>query len=242
MLEALEKESIPEGTEPIDVLKPYPQEHACRISDPDQYSEFRRGSREHEGKRYSVIYGNKDGTWEQQAFRYNKDSWTAGEARTHCNSHDGSFEAAARSYTQEELMDEIDYLKDMIDEVGLSDEAMEKISEIYVDKMLEDEEPVNEEEIKELTQNIIDTTNATESNNLAWFSSDGTNWVRMEEIKSGATLNKKNVNRLEQIMQLAQEILDSNERELPGDTGIEDEKEIDKPSIEEILNAIHEIK
>jgi hypothetical protein len=77
-------------------LKPYPNEHACRLVDPSNFSEFRRGKRNHEGKEYSVIYGKKSGedSWAQQAFRYNKDTWTVSEARSHCKNHDGSFEAA----------------------------------------------------------------------------------------------------------------------------------------------------
>lgn len=55
------------------------------------------GDREHEGKKYDVIYGwpKGGGGWRTQAFRYPKETWTASQARSHCNSHDGSFEAAS---------------------------------------------------------------------------------------------------------------------------------------------------
>jgi len=79
---------IPEG-------KPYPDEHACRLADPGQFDRFRRGTRTHEGKVYSVIFGIKNNKAQDQAYRYKKDVWTAGEARSHCKAHDGSFEAAA---------------------------------------------------------------------------------------------------------------------------------------------------
>ena len=77
---------------------PYENEHACRLESPDKYTQFRRGSRTHEGKTYGVIYGQPKGGggWEQQSLRYDKGTWTAGEARSHCGSHGGSFEAAAR--------------------------------------------------------------------------------------------------------------------------------------------------
>jgi HK97 family phage prohead protease len=77
--------------------KPYPNEHACRLSDPDKYDKLRRGTREHEGKTYSVIYGRPKGGggWEEQAYRYKKSEWTAAEARAHCKSHEGKFEAAS---------------------------------------------------------------------------------------------------------------------------------------------------
>lgn len=78
------------------VTKPYPNEHACRLRDPSEFSKFRRGSREHEGKKYSIIFGQpKDGSgWKEQAYRYPKDTWKASEAKAHCAKHDGKFEAA----------------------------------------------------------------------------------------------------------------------------------------------------
>ena len=62
--------------------------------------------REHDGKKYRVIRGRKKGTtdeWEDQAFRYKKDVWTAGNAKTHCKDHDGSFEAAEESVQMESV-------------------------------------------------------------------------------------------------------------------------------------------
>uniref|UniRef100_A0A6M3KVG6 Uncharacterized protein n=1 Tax=viral metagenome TaxID=1070528 RepID=A0A6M3KVG6_9ZZZZ len=75
---------------------PYPQEHSCRISPPENYEKFRRGKRKHEGKEYSVIYGKlkDENKWEDQAFRYDKEVWEADDAKTHCKDHDGTFEAA----------------------------------------------------------------------------------------------------------------------------------------------------
>jgi len=77
--------------------RPYPNEHACHLQPPSKFSDFRRGTRKHEGKTYSIIFGKvKDGeTWEEQAYRYAKDVWEAADARAHCKSHDGKFEAAS---------------------------------------------------------------------------------------------------------------------------------------------------
>ena len=79
--------------------KPYPNEHACRLKDPGDFQpdSFKRTEREHEGKKYSVIMGRlKDETaMTEQAYRYPKDTWEPGEAESHCESHDGSFEAAS---------------------------------------------------------------------------------------------------------------------------------------------------
>jgi len=77
---------------------PYPNEHACRLREPGDFQpdSFRRIQREHEGKRYSVIMGRLKGetTMTEQAYRYSKDTWSASQARSHCKSHDGTFEAA----------------------------------------------------------------------------------------------------------------------------------------------------
>jgi len=81
--------------------KPYPTEHACRLQDPAKYERFRRGTRTHEGKTYSVIWGIKDDTVEEQAYRYKKDVWTAEEAGAHCRDHSGKFEPAAEEAAAE---------------------------------------------------------------------------------------------------------------------------------------------
>jgi hypothetical protein len=94
--------------------KPYPNEHACRLQDPDKYDRFTREKRKHEGKTYSIIFGwrkveGKEVS-EEQAYRYDKDVWTAAEARTHCKDHDGSFEAASKSI--EGILEEVVSWKD----------------------------------------------------------------------------------------------------------------------------------
>lgn len=70
---------------------PYVNEHACRLRQPNLFSEgtIRRMSRSHKGKVYDVIYGKIDGKSKDQAFRYNINVWTEGEARRHCSSHKG---------------------------------------------------------------------------------------------------------------------------------------------------------
>lgn len=82
------------------VLKPYPNEHACRLRDPGDFqpNTFARTTRKHEGKEYSIIMGRLKGetTMTEQAYRYPKDTWDAASAKAHCSSHDGaSFEAAS---------------------------------------------------------------------------------------------------------------------------------------------------
>src|SRR3990172_2150131 len=82
------------------VEKPFENEHACRLIDPDMCQEdsFRRMKRKHEGKEYSVIMAKKNGedTMSDQSFRYPKDTWESSEAGSHCKSHGGTFEPAKK--------------------------------------------------------------------------------------------------------------------------------------------------
>ena len=142
-IKQFESIAIPEN-ESLENLKPYPNEHACRLQDPDKFSEFRRGTHSHEGKKYSVIFGKpKEGEgWEEQAYRYDKDIWEATEARSHCKSHDGKFEAAKpEKISQEQIIDEIDYLITLLDKDGISDEVKDSLQGLakYIERL-----PVND--------------------------------------------------------------------------------------------------
>lgn len=96
--------------------KPYPNEHACRLREPGEFQadSFRRITREHEGKKYSVIMGRlkNETTMTEQAYRYAKDIWTDTEGRAHCKAHDGNFEAAQKcdecEVTLEMILDDIE--------------------------------------------------------------------------------------------------------------------------------------
>jgi len=88
-------------TRTVDIkgLKPYPNEHACRLRDPGDFEadSFRRVTREHEGKKYAVIMGRlkDEETLTEQAYRYPIETWEEADARAHCREHEGRFEAAA---------------------------------------------------------------------------------------------------------------------------------------------------
>ena len=87
------KKKFPEEGEPFDIKKPYPNEHACRLREPDEFKEkpWGRTERVSDGKRYSIITGRLKGetTGTEQAYRYPKDTWTEAQARAHCKDHDG---------------------------------------------------------------------------------------------------------------------------------------------------------
>lgn len=82
------------------VIKPYPNEHSCRLEDPGKYKRFRRKNCEvkSDGKCIDVIYGitkGEDEKAERQALRYDKKVWTEASAKTHCKDNDGTFEPAS---------------------------------------------------------------------------------------------------------------------------------------------------
>ncbi len=77
---------------------PYPNEMSCRLLDPNgfQPDSFRRVTRDHNGKEYSVIMGKLKGkdSMTEQAYRYSKKIWSESDARKHCENHSGNFEPA----------------------------------------------------------------------------------------------------------------------------------------------------
>jgi hypothetical protein len=79
---------------------PYPNEHSCRLRDPETLDIVGSGERKHNGKTYRVIYGKPKGEEKagsvEQAYRYPVETWSESEARKHCQDHDGSFEPATK--------------------------------------------------------------------------------------------------------------------------------------------------
>jgi len=69
--------------------KPYPNEHACRLEDPDKYIRFRRGNDKF-GKGIHAIWGVQGGDKpvELQAIRLDKEKFTVPEARAWLKEHE----------------------------------------------------------------------------------------------------------------------------------------------------------
>jgi len=67
--------------------RPYPNEHAARLTDPDQYDSIRRVNDEF-GAGIDAIYGINEGTSELQAIRFDADRFTPAEAREWLSDHD----------------------------------------------------------------------------------------------------------------------------------------------------------
>lgn len=92
-----------QGVRNMDEMRPYPNEHAARLKDPDQYDSFARENNAG-GDGIDFIYGIKDGTSELQAIRFNKDKFTPAEAKQWLADHDFEpilFEEATERVAQE---------------------------------------------------------------------------------------------------------------------------------------------
>lgn len=83
--------------------KPFPNEHSCRLENPDKYERFARKNCavRSNGKCIDFIFGILEGKSELQSMRYKKDIWTEGAARSHCKEKDGTFEAASKEMTKQ---------------------------------------------------------------------------------------------------------------------------------------------
>ena len=81
------KKARERSMEPIVDGRPYPNEHAARLTDPDQYDSIRRVNDDF-GTGIDAIYGIKDGTSELQAIRFDADRFTPAEAREWLSDHD----------------------------------------------------------------------------------------------------------------------------------------------------------
>ena len=98
--------------------KPFPNEHSCRLNDPGKYEKFARKNCEFKSddKCIDVIYGIAEGKSEIQAYRYPKGTWEVDSARSHCKSHDGSFEAASSEEASfEERIEKAECQKELYD-------------------------------------------------------------------------------------------------------------------------------
>lgn len=100
---------------------PYANEHSCRLKPPNYKSYARKNCHaKHDGKCIDFIFGIKSANEsELQAMRYDKKIWTEKDARSHCESKDGTFEPAKKEDKTEKVfetrhipMEEMRALKD----------------------------------------------------------------------------------------------------------------------------------
>lgn len=125
----VEPAAPPKGFSPDDG-KPYPNEHAARLTDPDKYDEFRREkdffykkSKKDKDKGIDVIWGiilKPKRKSEMQAIRFKKDKWTVAEAKAWLKAHDFEyieFEPASekRNYNcEDEILNNLKNIDEII--------------------------------------------------------------------------------------------------------------------------------
>jgi len=80
-------DKIDEGERMLEEKRPYPNEHAARINDPDQYDRFRRDA-DAGGAGVDFIYGIADNVSEIQSIRFDAQRWSVDEAKAWLDEHD----------------------------------------------------------------------------------------------------------------------------------------------------------
>jgi len=111
-------EAVIDGNEyaaPDPEVKPYPNFHACRIMDPDNFDRFRTSSEtieegDHDGKSVEILFGRNEetGDWSLTSYRMPVEEWTEAEARSFCRDHDGIlFEPATGDVSDDAASDTV---------------------------------------------------------------------------------------------------------------------------------------
>ena len=79
------------SADPPDNSKPFPNFHACRMREPDEFDRFRTADETIDDKPVVVLYGREIETedWAIAAYHLPVDDWTEDEARAFCEEHDG---------------------------------------------------------------------------------------------------------------------------------------------------------
>lgn len=133
--------------ERMDDVRPYPNEHAARIKDPEDYQGFRRMNDEL-GDGIHIILGLKDGASEIQSIRFDKTKWSVDEAKNWLSENGYEPLEFEPAIEEREMSDEI---KDVIEDAekmaeSIEDEANRKAAPEIEHRAMELEaKTVNEE-------------------------------------------------------------------------------------------------
>ena len=111
-------ETVIDGNEfaaPDPEIKPYPNFHACRILDPDNFDRFRTSSEtieegDYDGKEVEILFGRNEetGEWSLTSYRMPIEEWSEAEARSFCRAHDGIlFEPATGDVSDDAASDTV---------------------------------------------------------------------------------------------------------------------------------------
>jgi len=125
----------------IEQERPYPNEHAARLVDPNQFDDFRR-EKEAGGTGVDFIYGIADGKSQIQSIRFDASVFSEGEARDWLDEHDFKpikFEPAVKERTME---DQEIAIEDQVDEINEIEEI-----EVAEETVVEEDVRFNAEEV-----------------------------------------------------------------------------------------------
>lgn len=110
----------------IEEERPYPNEHAARLVDPDEFDDFRR-EKEAGGSGVDFIYGIADGESRIQSIRFDASVFSEGEARDWLDEHDFEpikFEPAVKERTMEDQEIAIEDQVDEVEEIEVAEETV----------------------------------------------------------------------------------------------------------------------
>lgn len=159
--------------------KPYENYHACRLHDPDKYSETRyaKNEREHDGRKYDVLYGKRksDGEWEDQSYRYKKSLWSEEDASAHCKEKKGTFEASKSVLAPEKKV----LRESMRGQIQLN--ALFQIFDSYLGELFTN--ATSEKEVRSLVKELSELVLQYSLEYLSEFASDMDKDARVETYK-----------------------------------------------------------
>jgi len=127
--------------------RPYPNEHAARITDPKLYDEFKR-TNDKFGPGIDAIWGLKEGEISLQSIRFDKNKYTVDEAKKWLKDNDYTpikFEPATEGRTMDQVIETPEVIDEIVEEVIEDIVEQRKEFEVLHRAMAVEMSPINEE-------------------------------------------------------------------------------------------------
>jgi len=127
--------------------RPYPNEHAARITDPKLYDEFKR-TNDKFGPGIDAIWGLKEGEISLQSIRFDKNKYTVDEAKKWLKDNDYTpikFEPATEGRTMDQVIETPEVIDEIVEEVIEDIVEQRKELEVLHRAMAVEMSPINEE-------------------------------------------------------------------------------------------------
>lgn len=127
--------------------RPYPNEHAARITDPKLYDEFKR-TNDKFGPGIDAIWGLKEGEISLQSIRFDKNKYTVDEAKKWLKDNDYTpikFEPATEGRTMDQVIETPEVIDEIVEEVIEDIVEQRKKLEVLHRAMAVEMSPINEE-------------------------------------------------------------------------------------------------